>query len=264
MNDLSTSNNHLRVTLLQSHLFWEDKVANLAHFDQKLQLIKQAIDLVILPEMFSTGFSMQAKKLAEPMTGPTVTWLKEKAKQLDAVITGSFICFEEGHYYNRLVWMEPDGHYSTYDKRHLFTLAKEQNHYTAGKKRVIVTLKGWKIMPLICYDLRFPVWSRNDLGYDLLLYVANFPERRTQAWTSLLTARAIENQCYTIGVNRIGEDGNGISHSGASTVIDYNGQVRYLVTHTEDTFTISLSLSEQQNFRNKLRFLADQDRFQIL
>lgn len=253
----------LKVSLVQTKLHWEDKTANLAQFDKKLQAIREATDLVILPEMFTTGFSMQPKKLAEPMDGPTVFWLKEKAQQLNAVITGSFICMENGLYFNRLVWMQPDGNYFIYDKRHLFTLAKEEDHYTAGKKRLIVDLKGWKILPLICYDLRFPVWSRNDANYDLLLYVANFPERRVHAWSNLLIARAIENQCYTIGVNRVGEDGNGVSHSGASAIVDYEGQTRYQVNNTEGIFTMALSFSAQQNFREKLQFLADQDKFKI-
>lgn len=255
---------HLRVTLIQSKLFWEDKTANLSLFDKKLQTINTPTDLVVLPEMFTTGFTMQANKLAEPMSGPTVAWLQEKALQLNAVVTGSFICSEMGHNFNRLVWMKPDGAYFTYDKRHLFTLAKEEAHYTAGKDRVIVEFKGWKIMPLICYDLRFPVWSRNNLDYDLLLYVANFPQRRIQAWTSLLNARAIENQSYTIGVNRVGEDGNGISYSGASSIIDFNGEVKYQVSDKEDIFTMSLSHLAQQSFRKKLRFLDDQDNFKIL
>ena len=207
---------------------------------------------------------MQPEKLAEPMEGPTVQWLKGKAQQTNAVLTGSFICIDNGDYFNRLVWMQPDGTYFTYDKRHLFSLAKEDQHYSAGQKRLIVEWKGWKIMPLICYDLRFPVWSRNTEEYDLLLYVANWPERRVEAWKSLLTARAIENQCYTIGVNRIGKDGNDIPHTGATSVVDYAGDLIYQVNNREDTFTTNLSLSPQNAFRDKLRFLADRDKFQIL
>ena len=255
---------NLQVTLLQSHLIWEDKTANLAQFDQKLDQLTSQSDLIILPEMFTTGFSMQPEKLAEPMDGPTVKWLSEKAQQTNAVVTGSFICIENGQYYNRLVWMQPDGQYFTYDKRHLFTLAKEHEHYSAGQKRLIVEWKGWKIMPLICYDLRFPVWSRNTEQYDLLVYVANWPEKRVNAWKSLLTARAIENQCYAIGVNRVGHDGNGIPHSGASSLVDYSGALLYQVNYQEDSFTTTLSLAPQNTFRNKLRFLDDRDKFQIL
>lgn len=258
------SNDQLRVTLLQSDLFWEDKQANLSNFDTKLQALNEPTDLVILPEMFTTGFSMRPAVLAEPMTGPTISWLTNKARELNAVITGSFICQEKEQYYNRLIWMQPDGNFFTYDKKHLFSLAKEGDFYTAGQKRLLVTLKGWKILPLICYDLRFPVWSRNTENYDLLLFVANWPKPRIQAWSSLLTARAIENQCYTIGVNRVGEDGNGMAHSGASVVIDYSGTLIYQVHQTEAVFTTTLSLAPQNHFRNKLRFLADRDKFQIL
>lgn len=264
MNNGNPPDHNLRVTLVQTHLFWEDKPANLAQFSQKLETLQATTDLIILPEMFTTGFSMAPEKLAETMEGPTMAWLTEKAQQTSAVISGSFICEEEGKYFNRLVWMQPDGQYFTYDKRHLFTLAKEDEYYTAGKNRLIVEWKGWKIMPLICYDLRFPVWSRNTEDYDLLLYVANFPERRIDAWKSLLMARAIENQSYTIGVNRIGNDGNNIPHSGATSIFDYAGNLIYQLNYQEDIFTTSLSLQPQKTFRSKLRFLADRDKFQIL
>ncbi|MDX1943357.1 MAG: amidohydrolase [Saprospiraceae bacterium] len=254
---------NLRVTLVQSFLHWEDKSANLRQFDQKLASLAGQTDLIILPEMFSTGFSMNATALAEDMQGRTMQWLRDKAAILESGITGSFIAEENGHYYNRLVWMHPDGTYSTYDKRHLFTYADEHQHYTPGQQPLLVELKGWRILPLICYDLRFPVWSRNVQNYDLLLYVANFPERRSHAWKSLLTARAIENLAYTIGVNRVGNDGNEISHSGDSMLIDYAGQTLYQISHLEDIFTATLSYQALQEFRQRFAFLQDRDHFTI-
>lgn len=254
---------NLRITTVQSYLHWEDKTQNLAMFDQKLKGLMGATDLIILPEMFSTGFSMNTEELAESMDGTTMQWLKQKAAEMKAVITGSFIAIENGQYFNRLVWMQPDGIYQTYDKRHLFTLAGEQHYYSAGKERLIVNYKGWKICPLVCYDLRFPVWSRNTEDYDVLIYVANFPERRHHAWKSLLVARAIENQAYTIGLNRVGKDNNDIYYSGDSVVLDYAGQARYQVSHIEDVFTTSLSYEDLKTFRSKLNFLPDRDRFEI-
>ena len=254
---------NLSVTLVQSPLHWEDRTANLAHFDQMLQGLQGSTDLIVLPEMFASGFSMQAAKLAEPMNGTSIKWMQQKAQALNAVITGSLIIEEKGQFFNRMVWMRPDGHFQTYDKRHLFTLAKEDEHYTAGQERVIVELKGWRIMPLICYDLRFPVWSRNNLNYDLLIYVANWPDRRRNAWQSLLKARAIENQAYTIGVNRVGTDGAGHYYSGDSALVDYAGELLYQLSHQEAVLTASLSYTKQQTFRSKLRFLDDQDIFEI-
>jgi predicted amidohydrolase len=255
---------NLRVTLVQSYLHWEDKTANLQQFTEKLAPLAGHTDLVILPEMFSTGFSMQPAKLAESMDGTTVQWLQAQAQKLNAAITGSFIAQENKHYFNRLVWMRPDGTYETYDKRHLFTYADEHLHYTAGTQHLLVELHGWKILPLICYDLRFPVWSRNTQNYDLLIYIANFPERRNHAWKSLLLARAIENQAYTVGVNRVGNDGNDIAHSGDSCLIDYNGQVLHQVSHLENSFTTTLSHSTQIDFRKRFAFLQDRDKFAVI
>lgn len=253
----------LRVTLVQTFLHWEDKGANIEMLTAKLAPLAGQTDLVILPEMFTTGFSMNASALAEKMDGTTLAWLRTTAKALDAVVTGSFIAEESGRYYNRLVWMPPNGDYAVYDKRHLFTLAGEQNYYRAGQSILTATLKGWKIRPLICYDLRFPVWSRNTDAYDLLIYVANFPERRRHAWKSLLVARAIENQAYTIGVNRVGEDGNGVYYSGDTQLIDYDGQVRFHQADEEIVHTQTLSLQAQQDYRTKFAFLADRDDFSI-
>ena len=254
----------LRVTLVQSHLHWEDKGANLAAFTEKWSELKGQTDLVILPEMFTTGFTMNAQPLAEPMGGPTLEWLARQAAGLNAVITGSFIVSENSLYYNRLVWMRPDGSYEIYDKRHLFTLAGEQNAYTPGKERLIMDIHGWKVSPLICYDLRFPAWSRNTVGYDLLIYVANWPEPRRHHWRCLLAARAIENQAYTLGVNRVGLDGNGFPHTGDTSAFTFAGEELLHVANAEGCFTLTLSHAEQLAFRQKLPFLADQDRFEWL
>lgn len=252
---------NLRVSLVQTALHWEDKAANLAHFEEQLASLAGHTDLIILPEMFTTGFSMQPEKLAESMDGSTMQWLTQQAQTLDAAVTGSFIAEEHGKYYNRLVWMRPNGTFDTYDKRHLFTFADEHLYYQAGTQRLIVDWHGWKICPLICYDLRFPVWSRNTENYDILIYVANFPERRSDAWKALLVARAIENQAYTLGVNRIGNDGNDIYYAGDSGLIDYAGQVVHQVSHVENIFTTTLSRSSLVDFRKRFAFLQDQDKF---
>ncbi len=254
----------LRVSLIQTYLHWENKQLNFKHLHDLITPLINQTDLVVLPEMFTTGFSMNAATLAETMDGPTMQWLREQAQRTGAVVTGSFIAEEANRYFNRLVWMRPDGSYATYDKRHLFTYANEQQHYTAGQQRLIVAWKGWSICPLICYDLRFPVWSRNTDAYDLLLYVANFPERRRSAWNALLVARAIENQCFTIGVNRIGEDGNGIRYSGDSVVLDYAGQALCQMSYIEQVCTLSLSYADLRDFRRQFAFLPDRDQFTIL
>lgn len=255
---------NLRVSLVQTFLHWEDKTANLRQLEEKLAPLAGHVDLIILPEMFSTGFSMHAEALAEEMDGRTMQWLENQSKNTNAVITGSFIAKENGHFFNRLIWMRPNGTYEIYDKRHLFTYADEHHHYTPGQQRLLVELKGWKILPLICYDLRFPVWSRNTDDYDLLIYVANFPERRNYAWKSLLVARAIENQAFTIGVNRVGNDGHEIYHSGDSCLIDYSGQVIHQVSHLENVFSTTLSYAAQVEFRKRFAFLQDRDQFQVI
>jgi len=279
-------------------------------FDQKIRNLQQKTEVVVLPEMFSTGFSMQPEKLAETMDGATITWMKKISAEKRIIITGSVIIEEEGNYYNRLVWMLPNGQYGYYDKRHLFAYAQEDQHYTPGNKRLIASVKGWKINLLVCYDLRFPVWSRQqqfvasttlsdaaglsavsaqpvdpfprdagleagprptsttlsaaqDPEYDLLIYVANWPERRNHAWKTLLQARAIENQCYVVGVNRIGKDGNDIYHSGDSMIVDAMGSVLYTKPHDEDVYTLTLQKETLEETRNKLPFLKDADRFII-
>lgn len=258
----------LLVTIIQTNLHWEDKHANLALLEEAIQSKSQAGQLVVLPEMFSTGFSMQPEKLAETMEGPTVQWMRNMAIKQKIILTGSLIIEVEGHYYNRLIWMLPNGTHGHYDKRHRFAFAGEDQHYSNGNKRLIASVNGWRINLQICYDLRFPVWARQQSSeqpeYDLLVYVANWPERRSHAWKSLLIARAIENQCYVIGVNRVGEDGNGINHSGDSMVVDPLGEVLFTKAHESFAHTIALEKSVLENTRTKFPFWKDADPFQIL
>lgn len=259
----------LTVSLIQTNLHWENKAANLAMLEEKIMGIKEKTELVILPEMFSTGFSMRPEILAETMDGETIQWMKRIAAARKIILTGSVIIKEEGHYYNRLVWMLPNGQYGVYDKRHLFAYAGEDQHYKAGAKRLIASVKGWKINLLICYDLRFPVWARQQSQpespeYDLLVYVANWPERRIHAWKTLLQARAIENQSFVIGVNRVGKDGNEIYHTGDSMVVDVMGEVLYQKKDEEDIYTITLQKEPMETVREKLPFLKDADGFMIM
>lgn len=260
----------LTVSLIQANLHWEDIPANLAMFDQKIDSIRERTEVIVLPEMFSTGFSMQSSKLAETMDGSAVQWMKKKAKEKNVIITGSLIIEENGEYYNRMIWMLPNGTYGIYNKRHLFAFADEHNHYKAGDKRLIAQVKGWKICLTVCYDLRFPVWARNTLqdngapAYDVLVNVANWPERRSTPWRALLQARAIENQSYVIGVNRVGNDGNNIYHSGDSSLIDPIGEIIYHKAHDEDVFTYTLSRTHLQELRAKFPFMRDADQFMIL
>lgn len=258
----------LSFTLIQTKLHWEDRDANLAMLEKKIMDIHDKTEIVVLPEMFSTGFSMQPKKLAEEMDGVTVNWMKKIAAAKKIILTGSVIIEEDGHYYNRLLWVLPDGKLGYYDKRHRFAFAGENEEYTPGSKRLIAQVKGWKINLQVCYDLRFPVWARqhsNDVPeYDVLLYVANWPERRVHAWKTLLTARAIENQCYVVGVNRVGDDGKGIYHSGDSMVIDGLGTTLYHKKDEEDIATIVLEKEPLEQIRNKFPFWKDADNFKIV
>jgi omega-amidase len=260
----------LNIAIIQSNLIWENKEKNLQQFSQKIIAINEPVDLIVLPEMFTTGFSMRPELLAESMSGATVEWMKEMADKKKCVITGSFIAEEDGNYFNRLVWMKPDGTYNKYDKRHLFSMGEENNYYSSGTERIIVELKGWKICPLICYDLRFPAWSRNKLNnqqpdFDVLIYIANWPERRSHPWKTLLLSRAIENQCYVVGLNRVGDDSNGIYHSGDSAIINAKGEmVSKIKPHEELTETVALNYSELQEFRKTFPVLLDGDDFEIL
>jgi len=251
----------LTVSVIQSGLFWEDPEANRMAFAKKIAGIINA-DLIVLPEMFTTGFSMRSNELAEAMDGASVTWMKEQAVKSGSAINGSLIIEENDKYYNRSIFAFPDGRIEHYDKRHLFRMANEDAHFSEGTERKIVELKGWRICLQVCYDLRFPVFSRNRNDYDLLVYVANWPEVRTAAWSTLLKARAIENQCYLIGVNRIGNDANGISYSGASVILDAKGdELSEIPLHEETTRTVSLSSQELQDFRLKFPVGKDADNF---
>ncbi|HSK13655.1 MAG TPA: amidohydrolase [Phnomibacter sp.] len=257
----------LRITTIQTDLHWEDKAANLAMFAEKLEHIHDA-EVIVLPEMFSTGFSMKPELLSEGMDGSTVRWMRDMTSKHRIILTGSLMVTEGGKYYNRLIWMQPNGQMGIYDKRHLFAYAGEHEHYAAGTKRVVASVKGWRILLLTCYDLRFPVWARQQLRdgepeYDAIIYVANWPERRSHAWKSLLLARAIENQCYVVGVNRVGNDGNGIYHSGDSMVIDPLGEVLYHRAHHQETATHLLQRAHLDDIRAKLPFWKDGDPFQL-
>jgi predicted amidohydrolase len=262
--------------LIQSSLFWEDKGANLDMLAQKIRSIVEPTEIIVLPEMFNTGFSMQPEKMGETMDGPTLDWMRRLSAEKKAILTGSLIIEENGKYFNRLIWMMPNGQLGYYDKRHLFAFAGEDQHYTPGNKRLIASVKGWKINLQICYDLRFPVWARQQLNnaveqedavnkeYDILLYVANWPEKRNHAWKTLLTARAIENQCFTIGVNRVGVDGNNIAHSGDSMLVGPLGEVLYHCAYEEAVFHIRLQKEEVNNTRERFPFWKDADDFTIL
>jgi predicted amidohydrolase len=257
----------MRISYIQTSLHWEEPQANLAMLSAKIAPLAGHTDLIILPEMFTTGFSMNAATLAEAPDGPTFQWMMQEAASTGAVITGSFICREGDAFFNRLIWAQPDGNFQKYDKRHLFSLAEEHLTYTRGTEQPIFEWKGWRIRPLICYDLRFPVWSRQPTDpaqrYDLLIYVANWPQRRIHHWKTLLAARAIENQCFTVGVNIVGEDGNGFEYSGDSSIFDYTGQALSVASFTEQTVTVELQQVAQNTFRKQLFFLNDADDFQL-
>lgn len=258
----------LTISLIQSDLHWEQVEANLAMFEEKIWSIKGPTDLIILPEMFTTGFSMNASKMAEPVGGKTFKWLRQMAKQKNAAITGSYIVKEGNDYFNRLYFVYPDGSSEHYDKKHLFTLAREHESYTAGKERLILTFKGWRIHTMICYDLRFPVWARSqknpsdDYEYDLLLYVANWPSARVNAWDTLLKARAIENLAFCAGVNRIGMDPFPKYYPGHSAVYSYKGD-ELVFSSDDQILTTTLSANALKEFRTKFPFQADADTFDL-
>ncbi len=254
----------LKVTLIQSHLHWENPVANRNHFSELFSQIEGETDLIVLPEMFTTGFTMDAESVAEKPDGPTVQWMHTEAKKNNAAITGSLIVKENGHYYNRLFFIQPDGTIDTYNKKHTFTLAGEHKVFDAGTSIKQIAYKGWKIRPLICYDLRFPVWARNTDEYDVLLYVANWPDKRVAAWDALLKARAIENMAYCIGVNRTGLDANGHQYTGHSAAYDVLG--KHISTNAlEKEFVDTFMLSKDHIIKNRkyLQFLNDADSFTL-
>jgi predicted amidohydrolase len=254
----------LTVTLIQTELEWEDVAANLRRFDRLIDSLQVATDLIVLPEMFTTGFSMNAAALAENMNGRALGWLRETARRTAADVVGSVIVVHEGRFYNRLCWADPEGEVATYDKKHLFRYAGENQIYTAGSTSLLVELKGWKVRPFVCYDLRFPVWTRNtNLTYDLALFVANWPQRRAEHWKVLLQARAIENQSYVIGVNRIGTDGNGLYHSGESSVIDPVGNILFRSAHAPCVFTLPLERDRLDDYRQSFPAWKDADQFSL-
>lgn len=255
----------LNITLVQPDIVWEDKQANLEQYEKLIEDVAERKEVVILPEMFSTGFSMAPERLAETMEGSSVQWMKDMAKKHRCIITGSLIIEETGKYYNRLLWVQPDGYIGHYDKRHLFGYADEDKHYSAGAKRLIAQVKGFRICLEVCYDLRFPVWARNQGDdYDILLYVANWPERRSLAWKTLLQARAIENLSYTIGVNRVGTDGKGIAYSGDSSVFGPLGEKIWQAPAEAMVHTVTLSKNTVMQAREQFPFLNDADRFILL
>ncbi|MFK8162125.1 MAG: amidohydrolase [Lewinella sp.] len=254
----------LNVTLIQSTISWQNPTANLQHYAKLMEQIDGPTDLIILPEMFTTGFTMSPYDNAERMDGPGRQWMAAQAAKRNAVIMGSLVIEDGGKYFNRLIWMMPDGTHETYDKRHLFAMAGEHEHYVAGDKRLVVEYKGWRICPMICYDLRFPVWARNDDAYDLLIYTANWPNKRAYDWNTLLKARAIENQCYVAGVNRVGTDVNGHEYNGDSCVIDPGWRkTLYHVEGEEAVYTETLSMEHLLEVRRRLPFLEDRDKFEV-
>ena len=256
---------HLKIVILQADLVWHDAEQNRIQFSKKINQIKEDVDLIILPEMFTTGFSMKPEKVAETMQEETVKWMQKMASEKKAAIAGSIIITENNNYYNRFLFVHPSGEIEYYDKRHLFTLAGEDKIYTSGENKLIINYKGWKICPLICYDLRFPVWARNIEEYDILIYVANWPKPRISAWDTLLKARAIENMCYTIGVNRVGTDANNLEYSGHSVVYDSLGKkLTHIKTNQEDKAIIKFTKKHISEIRTKLNFLNDRDSFKLL
>ena len=255
----------LNVALIQSHLAWENPVQNRAVFEQKINTIDTEVDLIILPEMFTTGFTMNVIDVAESMKGETINWLQRLAKEKTCAIAGSIIVKDGENYFNRFLFVSSDGTIQKYDKHQLFTLAKEQEVFTAGNDEVIITYKGWKIKPQVCYDLRFPVWARNTSGYDVLLYVASWPKPRVNAWDALLKARAIENMSYCVGVNRVGTDNSGHDYPGHSVCYDVLGNKLIEFEPDENSIKIvTIEKSSIQKYREKLGFLKDQDSFNLL
>lgn len=254
----------MKTALIQSPLFWENPIANRNYFEQKIKAITEKVDLIVLPEMFTSGFTMNPHAVAESMQGETIKWLQLMAKAKNSAITGSLIIKENDKFYNRLVFVFPSAEIQFYDKRHLFTLAGEDQVYAPGSNKLIVEYKGWKICPLICYDLRFPVFARNLEDYDLLIYVANWPKKRINAWDSLLKARAIENMAYTIGVNRIGFDALHHEYVGHSQVVDFLGNYLFEPQETEGVFYSVLDQKTMLETRRKMGFLGDKDLFKIL
>ena len=254
----------LNIAVVQTKLVWENPIENRAQLLKKINSTTQEVDVFVLPEMFTTGFSMTPDNIAEEMSGETVKWMLDLAKEKNAAIAGSVIIFENNKYYNRFLFVEPSGKINTYNKRHLFTLAGEEKVYSAGDEKIIIDYKGWKICPLVCYDLRFPVWARNVENYDILMYVANWPKRRIEAWDALLKARSIENMSYVVGVNRVGLDANKFEYNGHSAVYNCLGEGISNIEEGKESVTIvKLDKEHLQKVRSKLNFLNDKDSFEI-
>ena len=253
----------LNLSLIQTHTQWHDASANRALFDDWLTQIPANTHVVMLPEMFSTGFTMHSAEVAETMSGPTVAWMRDNAARLRSVLCGSVVIEEGGDYFNRFIWAMPDGTLSTYDKRHRFRMAGEHEHYQAGARREVFEVAGWRVCPFVCYDLRFPVWLRNRQDYDLLLCVANWPAARQSAWNTLLRARAIENQCYVAAVNIIGVDGNEVAYGGGSAAYAADGEV--LVEHFDEPamINVSLDMDRLNGLRKSFPVWQDADRFSV-
>jgi predicted amidohydrolase len=264
---------NLNVTIIQTALHWQNKPGNLVNFEKLIDQIDKPTELIVLPEMFTSGFTMDAKNVADKANGEVLSWMRSMASKKQATIVGSAVIEEDGKNYNRLLWVKPDGNFEIYNKRHLFRMANENEHYAEGKSRLITAIHNWHICPLVCYDLRFPAWSRNiswsqnferKHQYEVLIYVANWPERRNHAWKSLLVARAIENQCYVIGVNRIGKDGNDINYSGDSMVINPLGEIiSKTQAHQESVESIELNLKDLLEYRTSFPAIHDADEFEI-
>lgn len=258
-------NKILKISLIQAEIIWENIEANLSHFSDLLARVEHETDIVILPEMFATGFTMNTTGLAEGFNDKVISWMRKSAALHNFTITGSMIFSEENGIFNRLIWMNPSGTFSFYDKRHLFRMGMENKHYSPGNSKLIIDFGGWKICPLICYDLRFPVWSRNAEGYDLLIYVANWPSVRSNVWNTLLRARAIENQCYLAAVNRVGNDGEEIEYSGESMILDPHGQLLTQASENKEmVISASIDLDKLNDLRKKFPVSKDSDRFNII
>lgn len=254
----------LRSTLCQLSLRWEDRHANTRHIDDLLQRSGPDTDLILLPELFSTGFTMSVDALAESMEGTTVSWMRDAAARYEALVAGSVIIRESEKTYNRMVVAGSNGPVAVYDKRHLFRMGEENEHYSMGARRVVFGTGEWRVCPLVCYDLRFPVWSRNRNEYDLLVYVANWPAVRHEVWKTLLKARAVENSCYVIGVNRVGTDGRSIAYDGGSMVVDFKGRIVSELGNGEEIRTVSLDLETLRAFRRKFPVLLDADDYEVI
>lgn len=263
-NQTEMKQGEIKIAVLQPDILWKDIPANLANYSRMLDSLPAGSDLILLPEMFSTGFTLDPEPVAEEMDGMTLNWLAKMARKHDCTLAGSVVIKEKGRFYNRLVCMQESGIAGTYDKRHLFRMEGEEKNYTAGTKKLIIPLNGWRISFQICYDLRFPVWSRNRNDYDMMVYVANWPAVRSEVWNTLLKARAIENQSYVVGVNRTGRDGNGILYKGDTQVVDPKGKVALnLGTSTDQMAILTLSLRDVLQFREKFPAWHDGDDFEL-